>query len=154
MTLQELSERIRSRFPAADLREVFGVTNVTVEPGQVCDCLSFLKTDIGFHHMEYLTGIDRPTEGAFELIYELFCWTTADRVVVRTRIDRNKPSIPTVSRIFRTAEWHERETAELFGITFEGHADPRPLVLPDGFQGHPLRKDFSHPNLNPLPPVK
>ena len=59
----------------------------------------------------------------------------------------------TVSDLFRTAEWHERETAELFGIVFEGHPDPRRLLLPDDLEGYPLRKDFTHPNLIRLPEV-
>ena len=54
-----------------------------------------------------------------------------------------------MSDLFRTAEWHERETAELFGIVFEGHPDPRRLLLPDDLEGFPLRKDFTHPNLHP-----
>jgi NADH-quinone oxidoreductase subunit C len=55
--------------------------------------------------------------------------------------------------LYRTAEWHERETAELFGIVFEGHPDPRRLLLPDDLEGFPLRKDFTHPNLRKLPEV-
>ena len=58
-----------------------------------------------------------------------------------------------MSDLFRTAEWHERETAELFGIVFAGHPDPRRLLLPDDLEGFPLRKDFAHPNLVRLPEV-
>jgi NADH-quinone oxidoreductase subunit C len=68
-------------------------------------------------------------------------------------LGRDSARLDTVSDIYRTAEWHEREAAEMFGISFTGHPDPRKLLLPDEIEGHPLRKDFSHPDMNPLPEV-
>jgi NADH-quinone oxidoreductase subunit C len=70
------------------------------------------------------------------------------------RCPRDGARVPTVSDIFRTAEWHERETAELFGIVFTDHPDPRRLLLPDDLDGYPLRKDFTHPNLIRLPEAR
>src|SRR5690606_36122488 len=71
-------------------------------------------------------------------------WSTRARhgVLVRTRIRADVPVVPSVIEVYPGAAWHERETHEMFGISFAGHPDPAPLLLPPEFEGHPLRKDF------------
>ena len=73
--------------------------------------------------------------------------------MVRVLLPRQGARVDTVSDLYRTAEWHEREAAEMFGIVFTGHPDPRKLLLPDDLEGHPLLKDFTHPNMLRLPEV-
>ena len=63
-------------------------------------------------------------------------------VLLRTRVPREAATLPTLTGVFRGAAWHERETHEMFGIDFDGHPGLVPLLLPDGFEGHPLRKEF------------
>ncbi|MDQ1647706.1 MAG: hypothetical protein QOJ50_3890, partial [Cryptosporangiaceae bacterium] len=62
--------------------------------------------------------------------------------LVRTSVPNGDPRLPTITAVFPGADWHERETAEMFGIEFAGHPNPVKLLLPDQFDGHPLRKDF------------
>ena len=74
--------------------------------------------------------------------------------MLRVLLPREGGTVETASDIYRTAEWHERETAEMFGVEFVGHPDPRKLLLPDDLDGYPLRKDFTHPNMIRLPEVE
>jgi len=89
---------------------------------------------------DLLTGVDE--DDALEVVLRL--WSPAGRhaLRLRTRCPRARPVVPSVSGVFAGAAWHERATAEMFGVVFEGHPSPAPLLLPDGFAGHPLRKDF------------
>jgi len=144
---------LRARFPGLEYRRVDPSPSVTVEPGALRDHLAFLHDELAFDFLVFVTALDRPAESTLEVIYRLFSRESRASVVVRVLLPRAGARIPTVSDVFRTAEWHERETAELFGIEFMGHPDPRRLLLPDDLEGFPLRKDFTHPNLIRLPEV-
>jgi NADH-quinone oxidoreductase subunit C len=150
---EDIMAALRARFPRLEHRPVDPAPSVTIEPGALRDHLAFLRDELGFDFLVFMTALDRPAEGALEVVYRLFSREARTSVVVRARLPRDGARIPTVSDLFRTAEWHERETAELFGIVFEGHPDPRRLLLPDDLEGFPLRKDFTHPNLIRLPEV-
>ena len=69
--------------------------------------------------------------------------TLMHQIVLKVELPRTSPSVPSVALIWRTADWHEREAYDLFGIRFEGHPDPRRIFLPDDWEGHPLRKDYA-----------
>ena len=71
-------------------------------------------------------------------------------MVLRVKLDRAKAEVPTISGVFKTADWHEREASEMFGIKFSGHPDLNRLLLPDGIES-PLRKDYKNPDMTPLP---
>jgi NADH-quinone oxidoreductase subunit C len=94
----------------------------------------------GYRFFDVLTAVDLEQEG-FEVVLRL--WDVAARrgVVLRTRCPRDAPRIPTITSLYAGAAWHERATAELFGLEFEGH-EAAHLLLPERFEGHPLRKDF------------
>ncbi|MEJ7705584.1 MAG: NADH-quinone oxidoreductase subunit C [Geodermatophilaceae bacterium] len=78
----------------------------------------------------------------FAVVAHLLDPDTMTHLLLRTRIPRDEPRLASVTSVHRGASWHERETAEMFGVVFDDHPDPVPLLLPDGFDGHPLRKDF------------
>ncbi len=78
-----------------------------------------------------------------EVVYDYFHPLANCRVVVRTRIPRGNPELPTISVVFPGANWHERETHDFFGIRFLGHPDLSPFLLPEDADYHPLRKDFA-----------
>jgi NADH-quinone oxidoreductase subunit C len=78
-----------------------------------------------------------------EVVYDYFHFTSPIHVVVRTRVPRDNPKLPTISTVFPGANWHERETHDFFGIEFTGHPDLSPLLLPEDATYHPLRKDFA-----------
>jgi len=150
---EEIRDALRGRFPGIETRPVDPALSVTVQPDALREHLVFLRDELAFDFLVFMTALDRPADGAVELVYRLFSRESRTSVVVRVRLPRDGARVPTVSDIYRTAEWHERETAELFGVEFAGHPDPRRLLLPDDLEGYPLRKDFMHPNLVRLPEV-
>lgn len=93
--------------------------------------------------LEAITGVDWINEKELEVVYD-YSYTGGEcfRVVVRTRIARHEPNIPTISEVFPGANWHERETFDFFGINFEGHPQLEYLLLPEDCDFHPLLKDF------------
>ena len=115
-----------------------------VEPHQIEEAAKLLDNE-GFA-IDMITAVDWPDAEQFELVYDFMHFHAATRVCVRTRIPRDRPEIATLSFIFPGANWHERETAEFFGIQFTGHPNPIHLLLPDDFEGYPLRKDFKPPS--------
>lgn len=94
----------------------------------------------GFAFFSFVTAVDRGAE--FELVYHTRSWKDGAALFIRTSVPRDEALVATVTDVWPGAGWHEREVADLFGIVFAGHPDPRPLVLPDNWVGHPLRKDY------------
>ena len=115
--------------------------DVQISPDQVVSAAELLDGE-GMT-LEMVTGVDWLKENQFEVIYDYsFTGGQLLRVVVRARIDRTKPDIPTVCHIFGGANWHERETWELVGINFVGHPQLEHFLLPEDADFFPLRKDF------------
>ena len=101
--------------------------------------------DRGFDYFDWLTAVDQLDDSdapGFDVVTHLWCLERREHLLLRTRVPSSEPVLPTVTGVFAGAAWHERETFEMFGIEFAGHEGLRPLLLPDGFEGHPLRKDF------------
>ncbi|GIE33533.1 hypothetical protein Ait01nite_065780 [Actinoplanes italicus] len=96
---------------------------------------------LGCDFFDWLSAVDE-LDGGFSVIAHL--WSTRRRhgVLLRTRVSREEPEVESLVDLYPGAAWHERETFEMFGITFARHPDLRPLLLPPEFEGHPLRKDF------------
>ncbi|GIF41144.1 NADH-quinone oxidoreductase subunit C [Actinoplanes xinjiangensis] len=96
---------------------------------------------LGFDFFDWLSAVDE-LDGGFSVVAHL--WSTRRRhgVLLRTRVSRQDPEVESLVDLYPGATWHERETFEMFGITFARHPDLRPLLLPPGFEGHPLRKEF------------
>ena len=92
--------------------------------------------------LETITGVDWIDAQQMEVIYDFNHFDENCRVVLRSRLDRSKPEIPTISHIYQGANWHERETHDFFGIVFTGHPNLEPLLLPEDADFHPLLKDF------------
>ena len=115
--------------------------DVQCDPEQVVEAAQILK-DAGLF-LESVSGVDWIKEEQLEVVYD-YNLTQAEfcRVVVRTRVPRSEPEVPTISDVHPGANWHERETHEFFGITFQGHPYLVPLLLPEDADFHPLLKDF------------
>ncbi len=113
---------------------------VTVEPAHVVAAAEIM--DRAGYAIDAVTGMDWPTQGLLEVIYDFLHFQTGERVAYRARIARNDPKIATISKVFPGADWHERETHDFFGIDFIGHRDLSPFMLPDDATYHPLLKDF------------
>lgn len=116
--------------------------DVTVAPEAVVAAAE-LADRFGFA-MDTITGVDWIGAGEMEIVYDFFHAQRGLHLVVRTRVQRNNPAVPSIHRIFPGANWHERETHDFFGIEFIGHPNLTPLLLPEDADYHPLRKDFTN----------
>jgi NADH-quinone oxidoreductase subunit C len=152
MTFQEILDKLKTKVEVVESKEDLGILNAVVDKRNMKSAVKFLKEEMKFDLLNFTTAIDRPADNCIEAIYRLYGNESHDSVVIRVKLDRSNPEIETVSDIFRTADWHERETSEMFGIKYKGHPDPRKLLLTEDII-NPLRKDFTHPDQNPLPKV-
>ena len=122
---------------------------VVVAPDAIAEIAAFCKADPGlaFDNLMCLAGVDYPKEAPprMEVVYHLFSYKHQHMFVLKVMLPRQDPSLPTVEGVWGVANWHEREAWDLFGIAFTGHSDPRRILLPDDWEGHPLRKDWQDP---------
>jgi NADH-quinone oxidoreductase subunit C len=129
----------------AELNYFCGELTVVVPRQHLRPLTEFLAGDplLGFTYLSDVTAVDRfPSEPRFELNYHLLSLSRRDSLRLRVRLPGNSPVIETVIPVWPTANWHEREIFDLFGIRFEGHPDMRRMLLPEDWEGHPLRKDY------------
>lgn len=120
-------------------RTAYGVRSAEVERERWAVTAAEVRAE-GFTFFDLLTAVDREADG-FEVVLRLWDPLRRDGLLLRTRCPRDDARVPTLVGVFAGAGWHERATAELFGVAFDGH-DTAPLLLPATFEGHPLRKDF------------
>jgi len=128
----------------ATLAESFGPPAIDVPVESWVTAHEVLRDEIGLTFFDFLTASDELADG-FRIVTHLAdFWggSHVEHLLVRTSVPRANPSVPSLTSVFAGANWHERETFEMFGISFEGHPNLVPLLLPDGFEGHPLRKEF------------
>jgi NADH-quinone oxidoreductase subunit C len=114
--------------------------SATVPAGEVVAAAEILDR-AGFA-LDAITGVDWIAQNEMEVVYDFFHHTSPLRVVVRARVPRAEPELPTISTAFPGANWHERETHDFFGIRFTGHPNLKPFLLPEDADFHPLRKDY------------
>jgi NADH-quinone oxidoreductase subunit C len=118
---------------------------VTLEiaPARIASVCGYLKYDQKFIRLSTVTALDRyPAEPRFEVVYHLQSIERKLRVRLKCRLPGNDPAIDSVTSVWRSANWYEREVFDLFGIRFHGHPDLRRIMMPDDWEGHPLRKDY------------
>jgi len=125
-----------------------GQHSLLVDPGLLVSVMKLLKDRGGFRYLADLTALDRlPREPRFLLVYHL--WNHAERRLIRVKTEArgDPPTVLSVTALWTTANWHERECYDLFGVEFRGHPDLRRILTADGWVGHPLRKDY--PTMGP-----
>ena len=146
MTPGEVLAEAARRLPAARCVIETGVDAVETVTMDVPrrDWLAALAfgRDGGCDFFDWLTAVDEQDDG-FAVVAHLYSIEDRHHLLVRTLLPREHPVLPTATGIFRGAGWAERETHEMFGVVFTGHPRLAPLLLPDGFEGHPLRKEFA-----------
>ena len=146
MSTEELKIKITELLPAATIDEGGEWLNINIAP---TDWLAFATQlrnddDLNFDYLFCLTCIDWKTH--LTMVYHLSSTSFRHNIVVKSKLDKTNPEIETVSHTWRTAEFHEREVYEMFGVNFLNHPDLRLLILPDGWEGkNPLLKDFDDP---------
>jgi NADH-quinone oxidoreductase subunit C len=124
--------------------DAFGEVTVVVPRNAIADVCGFLKESHQFDLLADLTGADRGPEEdpRFEVNYHLFSTKHFNRLRLKVLLSEDDPKVPTVTDLWRTADWHERETFDMFGVIFDGHPDLRRILMPSDFDGFALRKDF------------
>lgn len=132
--------------PAAVTAGKFDRGELTLEivPERITDVCRHLKHELSFVRLSTVTGVDRyPAEPRFEVVYHLHSVERNERLRVKCRLPGYNPVIDSVTGIWRAANWFERETFDLFGVRFRNHPDLRRIMLPEDWEGHPLRKDYA-----------
>lgn len=153
----EVIDALREEFGEAvgDVVEYAGEQTVVVERDRIVDVCRFLKEEQGFNYLSDLGANDRFTEeDRFEVFYNLVSIERRKRIRVKLRTDETTP-VPSITGVYRAANWHEREAWDLLGIRFDGHPDLRRMLMPEDFEHFPLRKEFPTlgiPGSLPLPP--
>lgn len=124
--------------------DALGEVTIVVAREKIVSACEFLREQHSFDMLADLCGCDRGPEEdpRFEVNYHLFSTKHFRRLRLKVLLAEDDASVETVTGIWKTADWHERETYDLVGIHFEGHADLRRILLPSDFDGHALRKDF------------
>jgi len=114
-----------------------------IAPPKILSVCGFLKYDQKFIRLSSVTAVDRyPSEPRFEVVYHLHSIERNERLRLKCRLGGDNPAIETVTSVWRGANWYEREVFDLFGIRFTGHPDLRRIMMPDDWEGYPLRKDY------------
>lgn len=137
---------LRERLPDAILstQSFRNETTIIVQPGEIDRVCRYLKgdPDLRYDFLSDLTAVDRfHDHPRFEVVYHLYSLQFKRRIRLKTRVGEGQ-EIPSVTPVWGTANWHEREVYDMFGIGFEGHPDLRRILMPEAWEGHPLRKDY------------
>ena len=120
-----------------------GELTLVIRPDGIRPVCEFLKAHRGYRFLSDVTAVDwYPSEPRFEVVYHLYCHERRERLRLKCRLSAEQPEIASVVPVWDAANWYEREVFDLFGIRFEGHPHLRRILMPDDWQGHPLRKDY------------
>jgi NADH-quinone oxidoreductase subunit C len=137
---RDLKERFGGRMSEAST--YLGQNFIVADAGSVISILEYLKLEVDFDYLVDVTAVDWPKrEARFDLIYNVYSFSRNERLRIKTYVsDSFKPE--SAVRVYLAANWLEREVYDMFGIEFTGHPNLRRILLPDEWQGHPLRKDY------------
>ncbi len=149
MKAGEISQLLIDRFGAAILESQLEGLNPwsVVDPSAILEVCRVMRTEdcLSMDHLELLGGVDY--KDRIEVVYILYSMKHHHRYTLKCRLSREAPKIPTVESLWGVANWHERETFDMFGVVFEGHSDLRRILCPDDWEGYPLRKDYTPPKI-------
>ena len=138
--------KLRERFPEAILsaKSFRNEITVVVTPSEIVRVCRHLKEDpdLRYDFLSDLTAVDRLREHPrFEVVYHLYSLPFKRRVRLKVPVEEGE-AVPSVTQVWGTADWHEREVYDMFGVGVEGHPDLRRILMPEDWEGHPLRKDY------------
>jgi NADH-quinone oxidoreductase subunit C len=145
LTDQPLAQAIQTFDPGAMTagQFAFGELTLEIDPARIIPVLRFLKLERQFNRLSSVTAVDwHPTEPRFEVVYHLHSIPDNQRVRLKCRLAGSASAIESSTQVFEGADWYEREIFDLFGITFLNHPDLRRIMLPDSWEGYPLRRDY------------
>lgn len=146
MTPLELATRIASHFDGlvsapTEFRGEFTLS--VADPARIAEVCAFAKSELGCDYLVDITSIDNyGDEPRFALVYELCSFSHGCHVRLKTAVSEERPEVPSVTGVWRTADWHEREVYDMMGLRFRGHPDLRRILMWEGYPYYPLRKEF------------
>jgi NADH-quinone oxidoreductase subunit C len=147
MTPLDIYARVKERFPGKVLEVIEKGPDpfIVVDPAALVDVCQFLHEDAetSFDCLSNQSGVDY--KDRIEVVYHLFSYSKRHQAVLKVKLPRETPQVHTLESIWKSANWMEREIFDLLGVNFEGHSDLRRLLMPEDWEGHPLRKDFVEP---------
>ena len=121
----------------------FDELTVEIEPSNILEALRRVKHDLKFERIASITAVDRyPAEPRFEIVYHLQAISAKQRLRLKARVSGTNPEIESATGVYHGADWYERETFDLFGIRFLNHPNLTRIMMPEDWEGHPLRKDY------------
>jgi NADH-quinone oxidoreductase subunit C len=148
LTPERVEQRLRDSFPGVPFDRQAGSAvrdhTLVLPADRLVEVCTFLRDDpeLRFALLSWIGGVDwLPREPRFEVVYHLLSIEQACRFVLKVRVHEAEPHLPSVTGVWPTANWHERETYDFYGIVFDGHPDLTRILLPDDWEGWPLRKD-------------
>ncbi len=147
MTKLDPVEALQGAFPEAveEVQEFRGETTVVVNGERIVDIARYCRDTDGLHYnfCSDVAGVDYfPQEPRFAIAYHLYSMVHNRSLRLKVYLPNDDPHVASVTPIYPAANWSEREIYDLFGVVFEGHPDLRRILMPDGWDGHPLRKDY------------
>jgi NADH-quinone oxidoreductase subunit C len=142
-----VADKLKELFADAvqEVTEAHGELTIVVSREQIVDICQVLKEDLDLHYnmLMDIAGVDYlGREPRFEVVYHLYSIPHNSRLRLKVRVPESDLAVPSVTPLWSTANWHEREAFDMLGIEFSGHPDLRRIYMPDDYPGHPLRKDF------------
>jgi len=158
MEEKTILDDLRKTFPEKILETsaFFGDTAIVIVKDGLLDIVHFLrKKPYEFNMLLDLTCVDyQGRSPRFEMVYHVFALAAKRRLRIKLSLPDDRPSVDSLAPVWKNANWLEREVYDMFGIRFEGHPDLRRLFMYDGFEGHPLRKDYPLRKRQPLIPLR
>ena len=155
MNPKEISAFLTQKFGAAILESQLESMNPwsVIKPSAILSVCQFMRAEesLSMDHLELLGGVDY--KDRIEVVYVLYSMKHHHRYTLKCRLSRETPIVHTVESVWGVANWHERETFDMFGVVFEGHSDLRRILCPDDWEGYPLRKDYKPPKIYREMPV-
>ena len=143
-TNEHIAELLIQQFPHDINKELSSNEHIQIQPKNWLVISTYLRDDPAclFDSLQCITGVDLGEESDLEVRYNLHSMTHRHAVEIRISCPRNKAKVPSVESIWRIGDWFERETYDMYGIEFEGHRDLKRILLPEDWEGWPLRKDY------------
>ena len=141
--LEKIVQALQERF-GSSIEEFRDEVHVFVKAERIVEALTLLRDKYEFELLSALTASDYFPQQMprFHVVYQLSSLAKNITVQLRVAVNGDQPKVPTATRVYEVANWRERELLDMFGIEFEGHPDPRRILMPIDHEGHPLRKDY------------
>jgi NADH-quinone oxidoreductase subunit C len=147
MTEMDPKEALQAEFGdvVQDVVEFRGDLTIVVDSDRIVDVCRYCRDtkELAYNFLSSVAGVDYfPQSPRFAIVYHMYSMTHNRALGLKVFLDDDEPTVPSVTDLYPTADWHEREIFDLFGVVFTGHPDLRRILMPDNWDGHPLRKDY------------